>query len=113
MVSLLRFTTIHPDYENQSIGKIIRVAWSVDSGELYRNTWPNLDRADATEFRSVKVIDNVEAVEIGLYKWDDTFQLQSADTFDDGFAIPYGVRVTLTMRDGFEYFRLFDVANGS
>ena len=109
----VRFTTIYPDYQNPVTGKSVRVAWSHDEEGIYRNFWPHLDRTDSTEVTTIKIIEGVEHFDIELYQWDVVYGLQTTDTFGGDFQIPFGIKVILEMENGVEYYRLFDIANGS
>jgi len=110
---LIRFTTAHADYLSYDTGKLVRVVWSLDGDSLIRNTWPVVDRDESIEISAQEVLHDVDRVEIQMYEWTDTFRLQTVANLSDGIDIPYGLKLTLFTNDGFEYYRIFDIANGT
>jgi general secretion pathway protein J len=109
----LRFTTVHPDYALPGLGQLQRVAWRIDNNELFRDSWPKLDRASESEPNSLKVLENVDSFDIEQFSWSDDLGLQQGTQFGEINFFPIGIRITMTMVDGKEYARLFDLANGT
>ena len=109
----LRFTTVHPDYALPGLGRLQRVAWRIDNNELFRDSWPKLDRVSESEPNSLKVLENVDSFEIEQFSWSDDLGLQQGTQFGESNFFPVGVRITMAMVDGKEYARLFDLANGT
>jgi len=109
----LRFTTLHPDYTLPGLGRLQRVAWRIDNNELYRDSWPTIDRVSESKPISLRVLDDVDSFDIEQFSWSDDLGLQQGTQFGETNFFPVGVRITMAMVSGMEYTRLFDLANGS
>jgi general secretion pathway protein J len=109
----VRLTALHSDPVLLHSGQLQRVAWRVDEGKLIRESWSTLDRDSESNTRALKVLEDVDLVEIEKYNWSDTFGLQTGTQFNDQEIFPYGLKITLQMKDGKNFSRVFDLANGS
>lgn len=109
----IRFTTIHPDYALPNSGRLQRVVWRLDNSELFRDNWNYLDRDLDSPLNSFKVLSDVSHMDVEQFRWTDTFGLQQGTQFTSEDQFPYAVRITLSLNDGKEYMRLFDLANGT
>ena len=110
---ILRFTTSRPGYEVNGLSELSRVAWYIDGEKLYRDRWSVLDRDSDSQSQSALVLADIQGYEIEQYSWSDSLGVQLFTPFSSEEIIPYGIKITLLFNDGFEYFRVIDMANGS
>ena len=105
---LLRFTTSRRSVSFPGTSTLQRIAYRWENGDLVRLNWQVLDRAqDSGERRhllltdvdsvSVNILQNVNGVVEGLTDWDTAERL------------PGGLEWRITMADGKQYRRVFEV----
>ena len=109
----VRITAEQPDYRIPGVGRLQRVAWRLDNSILTRDTLSNLDQDSSGEWNSVPMLKNISNFDIEQFSWSDQYGVQQDALGSEEGQMPYGIRVTITLENGFEYSRLFDIANGS
>lgn len=109
---LFRITVSEPDIGSPGRTRLRRVAWRLDDGALYRDSWQVLDRVQDSEPTSRRVLENVAVVDVVVYEWRDEDGVRQ---ILDGelAALPFGAEILVSMDNDRDYRRLFDLANGS
>ena len=97
----------------QQFAKLRRVAWALDQNSLRRISWNALDIEDDSVQSSRTILTGVDSFDIEQYHWSDDFELQIANQFTENNKLPFGIKVSIHLVDGREFYRLFDLANGS
>ncbi len=110
---LVRFTTSRPDPQLAPVQALQRVAWRLDGGVLARVSWKVIDRdQDSTEYVR-ELLHDVSETHFSFLTMDDESILERTTEWYNGDQLPLGVEVLVTMKDGRQYRRVFEVANGS
>lgn len=110
---LLRLTVAQPGDGVPVEAGLVRVAWRIDDGRLYRVTWRVLDRAQDSVEDGRRMLADVEDVELRLLVYDRQSGLGATAEWSDPARLPDGLSVTVHMRDGGIVQRVLEVANGS
>jgi len=109
----VRFTTVLQDYELPEFGRLQRVAWRIDDSSLFRDNWKSLDRTEDDPVRSFTALTGVSAFEIVYFSWSDSSGIEITDFETGDEQIPFAIKVSIEMESGDQYYRLFDIANGT
>jgi general secretion pathway protein J len=108
---LLRLTTTVPDALVSGLSRQQRVAWRLEDGNLFRITWPVLDRAAQSEESTRMVLADVAEVELRLLRSPEKGQLEPIVLDpNEAPAIPDAIEVVLTDSGGGIYRRIIEVA---
>ncbi len=103
----LEFTRIAQFPTADASGGLIRVGYQLLNGDLYRLTWPVLDRAQDTQVNRVKLFENVTRFEIALlddsHSWQSSWPLPNQSSA----ALPKLTRVTIDSEEYGTITRLF------
>jgi len=109
---VFRVTVSEPDIGNPGRTRLRRVAWRLDDGALYRDSWQVLDRVQDSEPTSRRILEKVAVVEVIAYEWrDEDGVRQILDSEAEG--LPFGAELLISMDDDKDYRRIIDLANGS
>ncbi len=109
---LFRITISEPDIGSPGNTSLRRVAWRLEDGNLYRDSWAVLDRVQDSLPQSRLILRQVSQIDVVNYKWEDDLGVQQffASNSDD---LPYATELLIIMDDESSYRRIFDLANGS
>jgi len=109
---LVRLTVNRPDTNLAATPALQRVAWRLDDGVLKRVTWQVLDRdQDSAEY----VRDLLSRVSEAEFRFLSTEaeRLRSNTEWLGAEGLPVGVELLVTLHNGRQYRRVFELANGS
>ncbi len=90
-----------------------RVAYQIEDGDLYRVTWPALDRSQATEAIRGRLCGQIETLEFSFLDVDGRWHAQWPPL--DSTAnqdLPSAIEAILTLEDWGEVNRIFALAGG-
>ena len=109
---LIRFTTALPDPNSQDWYQLQRVSWRLINGEIYRVSWPVLDRDVDTPEKQRSIYQNLTDLKVIYYTWSDDDGMKSQDEWTADI-LPYGIELLATLDSGAEYRRLLEVTSGT
>jgi len=105
---LLRFTTARRSVSVADTSALQRVAYRLEDGDFFRVSWQVLDRAEDSQERRQLLLTDLDEATVSV--------LQSTVGADDNLGdieapdrLPAGVEWRLTMANGKQYRRLFEV----
>ncbi len=109
---LVRLTVYRPDTHLSDIPALQRVAWRLEDGVLKRVTWSVLDRDQDSQEYPRDLLEQVDDVEF-RFLTTDREQLRTHAEWLGGDGLPMGVEFLVTLKNGRQYRRVFELANGA
>jgi general secretion pathway protein J len=106
----IRTTTAYPGYNETGVEVLFRIAWQFDGGNIYRYVWNTLDTSEPLFEGEMLILEGVTDFSIEIYYWTDEYGLQSTTDLDTTELLPAGIKITVLMDDGSEYYRSIDMA---
>jgi hypothetical protein len=104
---LVGITTALPNFEVARSSTLTRVVWSLDGKSVIRGTWPVLDRAQDTEIRVFRLLNDVD--QLTLEPVPDTGEtvFNETDAFDGAGDKNSGlVKMEIVLDDGSLYSKV-------
>lgn len=107
-IVLFDMTMATPSYQQLDEAELTRAGWLFKDGQIIRQSWRVLDRAQDSEPDNEVLMDNVESVEVGYYV-EKNKRYVIENSWNAGTPPP-GIVVTISLVDGPSYKRVFDFA---
>jgi len=109
---LVRLTVNRSDANLVATPALQRVAWRLDDGVLKRVTWKVLDRDQDSEEFVRDLLTRVDEAEFRFLTYERERQRTHTEWLgSDG--LPMGIEFLVTLNNGRQYRRVFELANGS
>lgn len=109
---LVRLTVNRPDTNLAATPALQRVAWRLDDGVLKRVTWQVLDRDQDSAEHVRDLLSRVSEAEFRFLS-TEAERLRSNTEWLGAEGLPVGVELLVTLHNGRQYRRVFELANGS
>lgn len=108
---LLRFTAARRSVSISDTSALQRVAYRLENGDFYRVSWSVLDRAEDSGERRQLLLTDLETATVSVLQ-NTTGETGSLGDVEAPDRLPAGVQWQLTMANGKQYRRLFEVKGG-
>lgn len=109
---LVRLTVNRSDTSLSAMPALQRVAWRLDDGTLKRVTWQVLDRDQDSREVVRELLFGVDEAEFRFLTMQGE-QVRSGTEWLGGEGLPAGIELLVTLRNGRQYRRVFDLPNGT
>lgn len=110
---LMRLTVFQPNARLNPVQRLRRVAWRLNDGVLSRISWKVLDRDQDSEELKRDFLRQVADLSFQFLRHGPDNAIETQSEWNDGDALPSGVEILLTLDNGRQYRRVFDLAHGS
>lgn len=107
---LLRFTTARGDFSLPGTSALRRIAYRWEHGSFIRVSWKVLDRDQGSIETGHLLLPEVESVSVNVIQAADGV-MQSSSSWRLEPSLPDGVEWHITMEDGKQYRRIFELKN--
>jgi len=108
---VLRFTTYKHDTSLPGLSTQVRVAYRLEGDELFRISWPVLDRdQDTPEYRQ-RLLSDIQSLQIDLIDTSND-EVQTLKGWTEPERLPDGIDLQITLDNGRYYQRIFEVRHG-